>query len=74
MKKKSDRLSSIREIVSTFKTKAQSIYGHKSNALRSKIAIVWYLTSESQLSSYLVDEREFTTLLSAKLTEIVAVQ
>ena len=74
MRKKAERLQHISDIVTSFKAKSHAFKGYKTTDLRTKIGIVWFLRSESDLSSYLVDEMELGRILNSSLPEIVAIQ
>lgn len=74
MRKKGERLQNVSEIVASFKHKSHAFKGYKESELRTKIAIVWFLRSERELSSYLVDEVELGRILSSHLPEIIATQ
>jgi len=74
MKKKGDKLIPS-EIVRSFKNKSRSLRGFKDQNSKLCIATVWYMTSKSTMSSFLVDEVQLDSILGEKsVIEILAVQ
>lgn len=64
----------VTHIVHTFKQRSKTFPGYRPTEMRSKIAVVWYLQTESIVSSYIIDEVELTTLLSTTAKEVLAIQ
>lgn len=59
MRKKSERLDSIKTIIEHFKKKSNHFKGYKSVDLKNKIATIWYMKDDKKtLGSYLVSEKE----------------
>ena len=74
MKKKGDKLIPS-EIVRSFKNKSRSLRGFKDQNSKLCIATVWYMTSKTTMSSFLVDEVQLDSILGEKsVIEILAVQ
>jgi hypothetical protein len=65
MKKKGDKLIPS-EIVRSFKNKSRSLRGFKDQNSKLCIATVWYMTSKSTMSSFLVDEVQLDSILGEK--------
>lgn len=74
LRKKAEKLNSVRHIVEHFKQKSRTFPGHRPSSMRQKIAIVWYMRSETELTSFIVDDQELGSLLSSSLKEVLAVQ
>ena len=74
LKKRPERLNSYKSIVDAFISRSKALKGHKEPAVKSKIAVVWYVQSNQTISSYLVDSMELQTILRSELVEVVAIQ
>eukprot|EP01035_Chromulina_nebulosa_P027782 gene27782-36582_t len=74
LKKRPERLNSYKSIVDAFTSRSKALKGHKEPAVKSKIAVIWYVQSNQTMSSYLVDSMELQTILRSELVEIVAIQ
>ena len=74
MKKKHERLTSPLDIIRTIKLKSREYSGSKELLMRNKVAIIWYLESERNILSHIVDEIELKSILDSKLTEVLCIQ
>lgn len=74
LRKKADKMHSVASIVEVFKQKSRTFPGHRPSSMRQKVAIVWYMQSEREVASYIVDDQELGSLLSSTLKEVLAVQ
>lgn len=74
LRKKADKMHSVTSIVEVFKQKSRTFPGHRPSSMRQKVAVVWYLQSEREVASYVVDDQELGSLLSSTLKEVLAVQ
>ena len=74
MKKDSPKLNSIEFIIKSFKAKSFACNKLKRRGLESRIAIIWYLQSDKELASFLVDEKDLYTVLNGLTEEVVAIQ
>jgi hypothetical protein len=74
LRKRPEKLDSIKSILEAFKKKSQSFRGYKATELKSKIALVWFVKSDKTLSSFLASEKELGSILQSELHEVLAIQ
>lgn len=67
-------METVEDIISTIKEKSRSSKSHKSFELKDKIALVWYMQTDSEVMSYLVDENELRSILYGTLEEVLLIQ
>lgn len=74
MKRKGDKLMPS-EIIRTFKSKSRSLRGFKDQSSKQCVATIWYMTSKSTMSSFLVDDVQLASILHEQIVlEILAIQ